>query len=467
MKFKISLLMVLFSFLVVSGCNDSDSSGLSEATKTLIDDTVKCTMLQDQLVGMGVVVTKNGVPIYQEQLGYADASNKIPVTAETSFPIGSVTKTFTTIALLQLVEDGFASLDDAIGLYLPELLTNDEWKEVTIRELLSMTSGLPQNMVCLAGSKEGETCAPPSPRHPLGSEFNCGVGMEVKDIPCVGPAGQIPFIDNLVDAEKIMPTISEAGSTYSYINMNFVLAGLVLESISGLPFEDYLKNNVLDPIGMTKTAPSKLPLSDTPNSSLGYRMLEQGEDPVSEPFPCVTIDDVPEGCGPLPLVAMCEEIPTDKLTAPFESYTAGYLTTTQNDMIKYEKALNSMDPVLLDKESFDVMWTNDRLTAGPDEGQYVVFGLGWVICSELDPSTCPSGVDPATGGDTNPPARLTPVGEVGKVVQKDGGVNGFGAQIDRYLDDGVTVYVNVNTAGTNFSIVDFTRQIAQIVRNSE
>jgi len=457
-----AVLVVVCSLLGMSGCDSGGGGGtLSEETKASLDDLIKCAMLQKQLTGVAVTVTKNGKPIYQEGFGHADISQGIGVTNETSFPIGSVTKTFTTIALMQLIEQGFASLDDPIGLYLPDL-TSDEWKAVTIRELLSMSSGIPQNMVCNSGPKQGETCAPLSQSHPLNSEFNCGEG-----IACVAPPGQVPYIDNLVAAEQITPLLFEPGTEYLYINMNFVLAGLIVESISGLPFETYLYNNVLEPLGMLRTAPSTLPLTDTPNSALAYRHVEEGEEPVSESFDCISFDDAPEGCGAEPIVpTKCVEIPTDDLTAPFTSFSAGYLTTTQIDMVKYEKALHSLSPMLLDKESYDQMWTNAQLK----NGSYIIFGLGWVVCSSLDEETCPA-VDPDNGGDPSPPANLEPAGEVSKVVQKDGGVAGFHSQIVRYLDDGVTVIVFVNTQSPSkgpyaFSVANLAHDIGRIVRDN-
>lgn len=157
MKIGISMLMFVLSFFIVSGCNESGNGGISEELALLLDDIVKCTMLEKQLPGLSVTALKNGKVIYQKGFGKADIEGDIEVTPDTQFAMGSVTKIFTTFGVMQLVEDGLAKLNDPIGMYLPDL-PNEEWKTRTIRNLLSMSSGISELSFCRNGMTIESVC---------------------------------------------------------------------------------------------------------------------------------------------------------------------------------------------------------------------------------------------------------------------------------------------------------------------
>jgi len=454
-----SLLIFVFSFLIVSGCNDSDNSGgVSEDLRLLLDDIVKCTMLEKQIPGLSVTALKNGKVIYQEGFGKADIASGEVVTADTTFSIGSITKVFTAIAVLQLIEDGLASLDDPVGMYLTDL-PNPELGVRTIRDLLSMSSGIPRDYtMCNAGPKAGEACVSDAGfvRNPCGEGFFC-----------VYPREQITYITSIYGASEVNPLLFEGGAEYFYSNLNFILLGLVVEELSGLPYEKYVKDNLLDPLGMRNTGPSTIPLTLIPGAALGYRIV--AEDPGPDAVDCITFVDPPDNCGAEPPSGVkCAVISNNELTAPVQSFSSGWLATTQTDMAKFEKALHNLSPVLLNLESYDEMWTNRRL----NDGVYERFGLGWDVCSELQDIVCPKSVDPAIGGDITAPADTEPAGEIGKVVQKDGGVAGFASQIVRYLDDGLTVIVFVNATSPKegslaFEPVTLADEIAETIRQNE
>jgi len=122
MNTKFSLLILVISFFIISGCNNNGSNKISEELRLLIDDIVKCTMLEKQLPGLAVSVVKNGNVIYQDSFGKTNIAAGDDVEIDTPFAIASMTQIFTTFSVLhQLIEDGLATLDDPIGRHLPNL----------------------------------------------------------------------------------------------------------------------------------------------------------------------------------------------------------------------------------------------------------------------------------------------------------------------------------------------------------
>ena len=140
------------------------------------------------------------------------------VTARTPFVIGSTSKSFTALAVMQLVDEGVVDLDAPVRRYVPELQLADgqATNSITVRHLLQQTSGLPAvaGGPVLASAEDGSTA---------------------------------DAVRELVDVE-----LSGApGTRWQYANANYVLAGLVVERASGLPYPDYLQRRIFQPLGMT------------------------------------------------------------------------------------------------------------------------------------------------------------------------------------------------------------------------
>lgn len=148
--------------------------------------------------------------------GEADGSGTA-VTPDTPFLLGSTTKSFTALAVMQLVEAGKVGLDDPVRDYVPEFeLAGDSADRITVRQVLRHTSGLPLNPAggpILKGASEG------TPLEAL-TELR---GKELS---------------------------SEPGSEMAYVNANYVLAGLVVERASGLPYGEYVETEIFEPLGM-------------------------------------------------------------------------------------------------------------------------------------------------------------------------------------------------------------------------
>ena len=176
-------------------------------------------VLREQLQASGIpggaVVVVSGGRV--EARGVGDAGGGRRVTAQTPFVLGSASKSFTALALLKLVDSGKVALDDPVRTYVPEfrLAAGQPVDDITVRHLLQQTSGLDD----LSGG-------------PLLASATDGTSAEA--------------IAELRNAKLA----SKPGETWLYANANYVLAGLVVEHVSGLPYGEFIQHRIFEPLGM-------------------------------------------------------------------------------------------------------------------------------------------------------------------------------------------------------------------------
>lgn len=166
------------------------------------------------------LVAENGKVIYKGAFGMANMEWNIPNTPDTKFRLGSITKQFTAMLTLQLVEQGKIKLDGKVSDYLPEY-RKDVGEKVTIHHLLTHTSGIP-SYTSQSGFFENVS------RNPY----------KVTDFVKKYASGDLEF---------------EPGSKFSYNNSGYFLLGAIIEQVTGKPYEEVLKQNILDPAGMKNT----------------------------------------------------------------------------------------------------------------------------------------------------------------------------------------------------------------------
>ncbi|WP_077212719.1 serine hydrolase domain-containing protein [Bacillus dakarensis] len=174
-----------------------------------VDEYVKNYIEKNGLPGAAIVIVKDGNVLYEKGFGH-DSEGK-PLTAKSQIGIASGTKPFTAFAVLQLIDRGKIKLDDPVVNYLPELTLDDvRWKKVTVRQLLSHTSGLPNPTI-------------------------------------VAPAYTLKEgVDRLRDWKLQY----EPGEKHYYSNANYWTLAYLVEQVSGLDFNAYLTKNVFLPLGM-------------------------------------------------------------------------------------------------------------------------------------------------------------------------------------------------------------------------
>ena len=178
------------------------------------------------LASMSVAVVRGGEVVFAEAYGYANIAQKGRATPDTYYHSASTFKPVTATALLTLVDRGECSLDDPVNAHLGDAAVNDDPPgSVTIRHVLDHTSGL-------------------SDEH--------GRGMS----PVVSVWD--PHRTGLIPTEQLaaaMTTVEPAGETWRYNNTAYMLAGLLIEKISGMPYERYVVENVLRPAGIDNEHP--------------------------------------------------------------------------------------------------------------------------------------------------------------------------------------------------------------------
>jgi CubicO group peptidase (beta-lactamase class C family) len=183
-----------------------------------------------------VMVARDAKPVFAKGYGLANRETRVIADADTRFRIGSITKQFTAVAVLQLAERGKLRLDDALSRYVPGLPFGDH---VALYHLLTQTSGVASYTDVEALMKEDDK-----------------------------PHTQAQVLAAFAET----PLEFEPGTRFQYSNSNYFLLGMVIEKTTGGSYEDYLQRNVLGPAGMTRTSTIDAP--DAPNTAVGYTVRD-------------------------------------------------------------------------------------------------------------------------------------------------------------------------------------------------
>ncbi len=190
--------------------------------------------------GAAVMVIKNGKPIFSKAYGLANLEKQTSCTTNTNFRLASVTKQFTAMAILILAERGKLSLDDKMAKFFPEF--PDYGKEITIRHLLTHTSGL----------LDYEEVMPANVTIPLSDR-------DVLYILCQQNKLEFP-----------------AGKKFHYSNTGYSFLALMVEAASGQKFAVFLSQNIFQPLGMKNSVAYEPGISVVPNRAFGYVKVKDG-----------------------------------------------------------------------------------------------------------------------------------------------------------------------------------------------
>jgi len=202
-----------------------------------IDAFVKAEMTRQKIPGVAVAVVKGGKVVVSKGYGLSNVELRVPVTPETVFQSGSLGKMFTAAVVMLLVEDGKLSLDDSITRFYPDAPWR--WRGITVRHLLSHTSGIPDYEDTTLDFRKDYT---------------------EEDLARIALGMKLEF---------------EPGSRWSYSNTGYVLLGAIIRKVSGRFYGDVLRERVFAPLGMS-TAAIISEEDIVPNRAAGYRRA-QGE----------------------------------------------------------------------------------------------------------------------------------------------------------------------------------------------
>jgi CubicO group peptidase (beta-lactamase class C family) len=290
-----------------------------------------------------ILIARDGQPIISKGYGMANYELDVPNTPQTVFRLGSVTKSFTAIAVMMLQERGKLSVNDPVCKHLGECPA--AWQPVTIRHLLLHTSGIP-SYTALPDYRKTETL----------------------------PVTHASMIARFRDK----PLEWAPGERAAYNNSGYYLLGVIIERAAGKSYEDFLRENIFEPLGMAGTGydSSRRVIK---NRADGYEVRD----------------------GSLVNAAYLD------MSIP---YAGGALYSTAEDLLRWEQSLYSER--LLSRKSLDEMFTPVA-----DER-----GYGWTVREQLGQ----------------------------RVIEKDGGINGFSAIVYRFPADRTTIIVLCNVLGVNF-----------------
>ncbi|HSL45499.1 MAG TPA: serine hydrolase domain-containing protein [Anaerolineales bacterium] len=190
-----------------------------------VDEYITTKMKELGVPGAALVIVEGDQIVHLKAFGVADASGR-PVTPQTPFFTGSTGKSFTALAIMQLVEAGKIKLDEPVQTYLPwfRVADADASKTITVRQLLNMTSGIPQS---------------------IGQE-------QISNFDLSDSA-----IENNVRALAKVDLSAAPGERYEYSNANYVTLGMIIQAVSGESYEDYIALHIFKPLDMQNSFTSK------------------------------------------------------------------------------------------------------------------------------------------------------------------------------------------------------------------
>jgi CubicO group peptidase (beta-lactamase class C family) len=187
-------------------------------------DRLFAYLAENSLFSGVAFVSEGGEIIYKSAFGYANFEWEIPNTLDSRFQIGSISKQFTAMLVMQLVGEGKLSLSDPVSKYLPEL--PPQWADqVTIHHMLSHTSGVPNY-----------TLLPDYVQTISKTRYT-----------------RTEFFDLLLSSSLLDTLHFDAGASFDYSNTNYFFMGLIIERIDEKPLESVFQEKIFDPLGMTNT----------------------------------------------------------------------------------------------------------------------------------------------------------------------------------------------------------------------
>lgn len=341
-------------------------------------------MGEAKLPGMFIGFAKEGQLVFAKGIGFRDVEKQADITLDTVFGIGSITKSFTCVAIMQLQEAGNLKVNDPVVNYLPEFRTNDEERtpRITISQLMSHTSGLP-SLPTLNYAMRRSLEIDPSVQ-----EMESSIDLSAHE-PLDTYEQLMTYIAGLDFA-----LLGEPGTEFSYSNDGYALLGAIIERVSGKTYECYVKDHLLDPAGMKHTVFLTEDLGDYHNITTLYtsKKSETGKEVFAAP--------------------LWWDAPSMR--------AAGFLKSTGRDMLAYAEIFRTGGMVgekrLLSQESVQQMIDN---YAALEPSRHYGYGL-----------------------------MVTPDFRGGTLIEHGGAIKGVAAQMCIVPEQGITAIILTNLDGS-------------------
>ena len=314
-------LVLFLSLLLISSAGLSQNKDIEKKLKGF-DQFVDKVMKDWKVQGLSVAIVYKDKVVLSKGYGYRNVEQKLPVTDETLFAIGSCTKAFTAAGVCLLREDGLLELDKPVREYMPDFKLQDEYvsENMTARDLLCHRSGLPRHDLIWYGSS--------STRRELFSKL------------------------------RYLEPSAPFRTTYQYQNLMFMTAGILIEDVSGTSWEKFTRERIFDPLGMNNTNFSVIDLQKAKDFSTGY--AEQND--VVNVIPYMNIDAI----GPAGSINSTAKDMSKWVTALING------GKYNGKKVFSESTIQAMQTPSMVNTTQPIQY---------DESFYVMYGLGWAITS--------------------------------------------------------------------------------------
>lgn len=314
------------------------------------DEIVVKMMKEQKIAGLSLAVIKNGKTVTNKGYGLANVEHQVPVTPETVIRLGSVSKQFFTTAILKLKEEGKLSIEDAVHTFFPD--APETWRPIQVKHLMSHSSGLKRESPAYDNNKM------------------------ISDL-------------EIIKAAYPLPLDFKTGEKYQYCNLAYYMLAQIITQVSGMPWQDFIKEKIFVPAGMKNTGMTDFYLI-IPNRASGY-MHKNGV--------LVNAD------------------------AMYAVRPSGGFLSTSTDMILWDKILREKKSILK-KEDWELLWGPFIKTSDKEESK-AYYGFGWII-------------DERNGH---------------KVIEHGGANIGFRSYYSRFVNDDLSIIILTNTDEANPALI--------------
>jgi len=325
-RYRWMLTLLVLTALILSACQPvmpvemelAAEGQLDPEVVAEIEALVEQTMEENSIPGVAVGVVKDGEIVYAKGFGVAEMGSDRPITPQSLFHMASIGKTVVGTALVQLAEKGLVDLDAPVTDYLPYFeLADERYKDMTIRQVLTHTSGMPD------------------------------VEDYEWDNPVYDDGAAERYVRSLSEVELLTPP----GEEFSYSSMAYDVLGDVIAKASGQSFEEYVQENIFTPLGMEHST---------------FLFQERDPDLITAPH---MLDD----SG----VAIVSDVyPYNRMHAPSSTFHSNV-----EDMARYAMAHMNHGELdgarILDPSGYDELWAEQVETGWG--GMVNHYGLGWFI----------------------------------------------------------------------------------------
>jgi D-alanyl-D-alanine carboxypeptidase len=300
-----------------SQATDEAPRAISEAVANEPDEVdafIEAEMRKQQIPGLSLAVVKAGKVVKMKGYGLANVELNVPATASTVYELQSITKSFVACAIMLLAEEGKLGLDDRITKYLSGM--PDAWSAVTVRQMLTHTSGIP-SFVQDQGSGEA----------------------------IIAFAQKVTSSEEIIAWAAARPLKFAPGEGRKYSSTGYHLLGMIIEKVTGKPWGHFLRERFFAPLGMTSTRVYSAQ-AIIPNRAAGY----------------LRFAELQNGLW---------------FTPAYRESAAGGLVSTVEDMARWETALEAgtiLKPSTLAQMAVPVKLPNDSIVQERDGTRH---GLGW------------------------------------------------------------------------------------------